>query len=97
MPKENLNKNPKTGYESLGDLNLLGLWSQCGSDWSSTLKEEVQSAINQPIKEEKPNFINKVILFEVLVTLALLVAAVRIQAPTSDLEVQECVEVRLNN
>lgn len=89
MSKENLNKNPKTGYESLCDLNLLGLWSQCGSNWSSTLKEEIHAAINEPIKEEKPNLTNKLILFGVLVTLALLVAAVRIQAPTSDREVQE--------
>ena len=89
MSKENLNQNSKTGYESLYDLNLLGLWSQCGSDWSSMIKEETQAGINQPIKEEKLNLTNKVILFGVLLTLVFLVAAVLIQASTSNQEVQE--------
>ena len=89
MSEENFNKNPNTGYESLCDLNLLGIWFQCGSDWSSAIKEEIQAAIDQPIEEEKPNPTNNIILFGVLVTLALLSTAVWIQAPKIDRVVQE--------
>jgi hypothetical protein len=89
MSQENFNNNPKTRYESLCDLNFLGLWSQCGGDWSSTIKEEIQAATNQSIEQEKPNLTNKVVLFGVLATLALLGAAVWIQAPKSERVVQD--------
>lgn len=79
MSDKNTNK-PTTKYESLEDLNLISLWWQSGSDWSSTIKEEIQSDINQPITEKKSNSKSKVVLFGVLATLALLVAAMCIQA-----------------
>ena len=45
MLDKNTNK-PKIKYESLKDLNLISLWSQTGSDWSSTIKEEIQADTN---------------------------------------------------
>ncbi len=68
-------------YESLSELNLISLWSLNGNDWSSLIKEEIQAANNQPIEAEEPNLTNKVTLLGVLVTLALLVAAVWIRTP----------------
>ena len=72
MSKEKFDDNPKTHYKSLSDLNLLGLWSQGGSDWSSTIKEEIQADTNQSLEQEKPHPTNKIVLFGVLATLALL-------------------------
>jgi hypothetical protein len=60
---------------------LISLWSLNGNDWSSLIKEEIQAANNQPIEAEEPNLTNKVTLLGVLVTLALLVAAVWIRTP----------------
>ncbi len=54
MSKDEHHHTSKTRDESLRDLNLLGLWSQYRSDWSSTIKEESQAATNEPIVEEKP-------------------------------------------
>ena len=79
MLDKNTNK-PTTKYESLEDLNLISLWWQSGSDWSSTIKEEIQADINQPIAQEEFNSTSKVVLFGVLATLALLVAAMFTQA-----------------
>ncbi len=87
MPKEKFQNYPKIRDESLGFLNYLGLWSQCGSDWSLTIKEaiqdkeEIQEAINQPIEEKKSKPTRKVVGLSVLTTLALLGAAIWIQAP----------------
>ncbi len=89
MSKENFNNNSKTRDESLCDLNLLGLWSQCGRNWSSTIKQEIQAATNQPTEEEEPKPTNKVVLFGVLATLALLGAATWIQASKINQAVQE--------
>jgi len=80
MSKEKSDDNPKTHYKSLSDLNLLGLWSQGGSDWSSTIKEEIQADTNQSLEQEKPHPTNKIVLFGVLATLALLGATAWIQA-----------------
>ena len=67
----------RTEYKSLEDLNLISLWWQSGSDWTSTIKEEIQADTNRPIaKEESSNYTNKVVLFAVLATLALSVATV---------------------
>jgi hypothetical protein len=52
MSEKKFHNNPEKRDESLYDLNLLGLWSQCGSDWSSTIKEEIQEGINQPLEQE---------------------------------------------
>jgi hypothetical protein len=71
----------KTSDESLGDLKLLGLWSECGSNWSSTIKEEIQAATNEPIVQEEPNSTQKVVLFGVLTVFALLFTATLMQAP----------------
>ena len=87
MSDQNTNK-PMTNYESLEDLNLLRLWSQSSSDWSSTIKKEIQAATNQPIAEEESNT-SKVVLFGVLATLALLVATVCTQASEIYQSVQE--------
>jgi hypothetical protein len=45
MLDKNTNK-PTTKYESLGELNLIISWSQTGSDWSLTIKEEIQADTN---------------------------------------------------
>jgi hypothetical protein len=74
MLDKNTNK-PTTKYESLEDLNLISLWSQSGSGWSSIIKEEIQADTNQPIVEEESNSTSKVVLLSVLVTLDLLVTA----------------------
>lgn len=87
MSDKNTNK-PTTQYESLRDLNLLSLWSH-GSDWSSIVREEIQATTNQPIAEAESNFISKIVLFGVLATLALLVAAMCNQAPKISQAVQE--------
>jgi hypothetical protein len=81
MSEDKYHNTSKTQDESLHDLNLLGLWSQCGSDWSSTIKEEIQATTNEPILQEEHNPKNKVILFGVLTALALLIAATWMQAP----------------
>ncbi len=88
MLDKNTNK-PTAKYESLDDLNLISLWWQSGSDWSSTIKEEIQADTNQPIAEEESNSTSKVVLFGVLATLALLVAAVCSQASEIYRSVQE--------
>jgi hypothetical protein len=80
MYKEKFDDNPRTHYESLYDLNLLGLWSQYGSDWSSTIKEEIQADTNQSLEQEKPQPTKKIVLFGVLATLALLGASAWIPA-----------------
>lgn len=87
MSDNNTNKS-KIKYESLEDLNLITLWSQTGSNWSSTIKKEIQADTNQPLAEEEPNT-SKVVLFGVLATLALLVAAVCTQASEIYRSVQE--------
>lgn len=87
MLDDNTNK-PTTKYESLEDLNLINLWSQSGSDWSSTIKEEIQADTNQPIAEEESNT-SKVVLFGVLATLTLLVATMCTQAAKIHQSVQE--------
>ncbi|MBD1834359.1 DUF4278 domain-containing protein [Cyanobacteria bacterium FACHB-472] len=71
----------KTQDEFLCDLNLLGLWPQCGSNWSSTFKGEIQATTNEPIVQEEPNLTNKVILFGAFTVLALVFTATWIQAP----------------
>lgn len=87
MLDKNTNK-PTIQYEPIEDLNLISLWLQSGSDWSSTIKEEIQADTNQPIAEEESNT-SKVVLFGVLATLALLVAAVCSQASKISQSVQE--------
>ena len=76
MSKENLNDNPKTEDEYLFDFNFLGLWSQCGADWSSSIKDEIQSTINQPNETKESQPTNQVVLLGVLAILALLSAAI---------------------
>ena len=88
MSDKNTNK-PKIKYESLEDLNLITLWSQTGSNWSSTIKKEIQADTNQPIAEAESNTTSKVVLFGVLATLALLVATMCTQASTIYQSVQE--------
>ncbi len=81
MPEQKFDNKQTIRYESLSELNLISLWSLNGNDWSSLIKEEIQAANNQPIEAEEPNLTNKVTLLGVLVTLALLVAAVWIRTP----------------
>lgn len=88
MLDKNTNK-PKIEYQSVDDLNLVSLWWQSGNNWSSTIKEEIQAATNQPIAQEEFNSTSKVVLFGVLATLALLVAAVCSQASEISQSVQE--------
>ena len=89
MLNKNTNK-PTTKYESLEDLNLINLWPLSGSDWSSTIKEEIQANTNQPIAEKEPNSTSKkVVLFGVLTTLVLLITTVCIQASEIYQSVQE--------
>ena len=86
------NKNPNkptTKYQSLADLNLISLWSQSGSDWSLTIKQEMQANINQPIAKEESKSTSKVVLFGALATLVLLVAVACSQASEICLSVQE--------
>ena len=88
MLDKNTNK-PTTKYKSLEDLNLISLWWQSGSDWSSTIKEEIQADTNKPIAKEESNYTSKVVLFGVLVTLAILVATVCSEASEIYQSVQE--------
>lgn len=88
MLDKNTNK-PTTKYKSLEDLNLISLWWQSGSDWTSTIKEEIQADTNQPIAKEESNYTSKVVLFGVLATLAILVATVCSQASEIYHSVQE--------
>lgn len=88
MLDKNTNK-PRTKYESLNDLNLISLWWQSGSNWSSTIKEDIQADIEQPIAQEKSNTTSKVVLFGVLATLAILVATACSQASEIYQSVQE--------
>jgi hypothetical protein len=81
MSEQKFDNKQTIRYESLSELNLISLWSLNGNDWSSLIKEEIQAANNQPIEAEEPNLTNKVTLLGVLVTLALLVAAVWIRTP----------------
>lgn len=72
---------PTTKLESLENLKLISFWLQSGSDWSSTIKEQIQADTNQPIVENESNCItSKVVLFGVLATLVLLVAVMCSQA-----------------
>ncbi len=89
MSSQKFTNTPRTRHESLYDLHFLSFWSQSGSDWSSTIKEELQAATNQPIEEEESNFTSKVVLVGVLAILALLVAAMWSQAPEIYQAVQE--------
>ncbi|MBW4549411.1 MAG: hypothetical protein KME25_34155 [Symplocastrum torsivum CPER-KK1] len=77
------------------ELNLLGLWSQCDSSWSSTVKEEIQAATNEPIIQEEPNSTNKVVLFGVLTVLALLFIATLMQAPKIHQAMKEAGETSI--
>lgn len=81
MSEDKYHHTSKTRDKSLRDLNLLGLWSQGGSDGNSTIKEESQSATNEPVLEEEPNPTKKIVLFGVLTVLALLIAVTWVQAP----------------
>jgi hypothetical protein len=80
MSKGKFDDKPRKDYKSLYDLNLLGLWSQCESDWSSTIKEEIEADTNQSLEQEKPHPTNKLVLFGILTTLALLGATAWNQA-----------------
>ncbi len=74
------NANTTTKYKSLEDLNLLSLWWQSGTDWSSTIQEEIQADTNQPIIEDEFQPTSKVVLLGVLVILAISVITVGAQA-----------------
>ncbi len=89
MSEEKFHNNSKIRDESHCLLNCLGLWSQCGIDWSSVTKEEIQEGINQPIEEKKSKTTRKVVWFGGLTTLTLLGVATWIQAPKIYQTVQE--------
>lgn len=89
MSQDEFHDNSKIRDKSLILLNYLGLWSQCGLDWSLTIKEEVQETLNQPIEEKKSKHTRKVVRLSVLTTLALLGTAICIQAPKIYQTVQE--------
>ena len=89
MSQDKFHNNYKIRDQSLSLLNYLGLWSQCGIDWSLTIKEEIEDAIEQPIEEKKPKLTKKVVRFSALTTLALLGTAIWIQAPKIYQTVQE--------
>lgn len=79
----------KTKYESLEDLNLISLWWQSGSNWSSTIKDDIQADIDQPIAQEEYNPTSKLLLFGVVASLAILVATTCSQAAEIYHSVQE--------
>ncbi|HEY9608592.1 hypothetical protein [Allocoleopsis sp.] len=81
MSQNKFHNNSSIRDKSLNFLNYLGLWSQCGIDWSLTIKEEIQDAVDQPIEEKKPKLTKKVVRFSALTTLVLLGAGIWIQAP----------------
>ncbi|MBD1895859.1 DUF4278 domain-containing protein [Coleofasciculus sp. FACHB-129] len=89
MSEDKYHNASKTRDEFLYDLNLLGLWSECGSNWSSTVKGKIQAATNEPIVQEEPNLTNKIVLFGALTVLALLIAATWMQAPKIHQVMQE--------
>lgn len=79
----------KTKYESLENLNLISLWWQSGSNWSSTIKDDIQADIEQPIAQDKHNPTSKLLLLGVVATLAILVATTCSQAAEIYQSVQE--------
>lgn len=81
MPEDKIRKHSKIRVQSLSFLSSLGLWSGCGSNWSSTIKNEIQEDINQTIEEKRSNPTSKVVYLGILTTLALLSAAMWNQAP----------------
>ncbi len=81
MSEDKFHNNPKIRDEYSCFLNYLSLWSQCGIDRNLPIEEEIQEAINQPIEEKKSKPTRKVVGLSVLTTLALLGAAIWIQAP----------------
>lgn len=81
MSEEKIHNNSKIRDKYLCLLSYLGSGSQCGIDWSLTIEEEIQEAINQPIEEKKSKSTRKVVGFSVLTTLALLGTSIWIQAP----------------
>ncbi|HEY9604694.1 MAG TPA: hypothetical protein V6C85_24020 [Allocoleopsis sp.] len=89
MSQDKFHNNSKIRDKSLILLNYLGLWSQCGIDWSLTIKDEIEDAIDQPIEEKKLESTKKVVRFSALTILALLGTAIWIQAPKIYQTVQE--------
>ncbi len=91
MSQNKFHNNSKIRDKSLIILNYLGLWSQCGIDWSLTIKDEIEDAIDQPIpiEEKKLEPTKKVVRFSALTILALLGTAIWIQAPKIYQTVQE--------
>ncbi|HEY9613614.1 hypothetical protein [Allocoleopsis sp.] len=89
MSQDKFNNNSKIRDKSLSLLNYLGLWSQCGLDWSLTIKEEIEDAVAQPIEENKLKHTKKVVRFSALTILALLGTAIWILAPKIYQTVQE--------
>ncbi len=60
-----------------------------------SLKEEIQSATNEPIRQEEPKPTNKVVLFGALTVLALLIAATWMQAPKNHQEIKEVGKISI--
>lgn len=89
MSQDKFHNNYKIRDKSLSYLNYLGLWSQCGIDWSLTIKEEIQDAVDQPIEEKKPKPTKKIVRFSALTILALLGTAIWMHAPKIYQTVQE--------
>lgn len=88
MLDKNTNKST-IDYEYIDDLNLISLWLQSGSNWSSTIKEEIHACTEKPITQEESSYTNKVVLFGVLATLAILAACACSQASEIHRSVQE--------
>lgn len=89
MSQEKFYNKSKLRDSSLNLLNYLGLWSQCGLDWSLTIKEEIQESINQSIEKKKSQPTRKVVWFSVLTTLVLLGAGIWVQSQKNYQTVQE--------
>lgn len=62
-------------YKSLYDLNLLGLSSATGHEWTSMIRQESLNITNQPTPEGKPKSSRNIVSLGVVAFLLLLGAA----------------------
>lgn len=69
MSQEQHRRPPITQYESLYDLNLLGLGSASGHDWTSMIQEDCLATNNKSVEQEASQPIRKTTGFGILVIL----------------------------
>lgn len=89
MSEEKHRRLPITQYESLYDLNLLGLGSASGHDWTSMIQKDCLSTNNQPVEEEGSEHTRKTAWFSIIIILVFSGAAMWILTSKLTQVVQE--------